>query len=148
MADSIEFTDRYQALGIPYPSQLAVCLGHCEGTGFVPVYLAPDREPGPDECRPAEQEADPRLAALWREAEAAEPSDDGWHFVRCPDCRATGRQQGWAPWIFLRNLPRVLHGKARFARFHLLSTSSWRKDVPHWRWFNLRLVLRILFRSW
>jgi hypothetical protein len=148
MSGDIEFTDRYRALGIPYPSALTVCRGQCEGTGMVPVYMESSREPHAGECRPVEQEEDPRLAALWQEAEAAHPADDGWHFVRCPDCAATGRQQGWLPWIFLRNLPRVLAGKARFARFHLFSTYSWRRDVPHWRWFNIRIVLRILLRSW
>jgi hypothetical protein len=28
---------------------------------------------------------------LWAEAEASEPTDDGYHFVTCPDCHGTGR---------------------------------------------------------
>jgi hypothetical protein len=70
----MEFTDRYQALGIPYPDPETVCKGDCEGTGYVPV---------------AELETDPVLARLWQEAEEAEPSDDGWHFVICPTCNGT-----------------------------------------------------------
>jgi hypothetical protein len=73
----IEFTDRYQALGIPYPDPETVCLGQCEGTGFVPV-KADDEE----EC----------FRELWRQAEIKSPSDDGWHFVKCPDCNGTGKR--------------------------------------------------------
>lgn len=77
MADEIEFTDRYQALGIPYPKLETMCLGQCEGTGFVPV-MANDE--------------DETFRSLWREAEEKSPSDDGWHFVKCPDCNGTGKR--------------------------------------------------------
>ncbi len=33
----IEWSDRYQALGMPYPDPKTVCRGQCEGTGFVPT---------------------------------------------------------------------------------------------------------------
>ena len=71
----IEFTDRYQALGIPYPDPDTVCHGQCEGTGWVPIARDDTREP---------------WRALWLEAEAKQPTDDGWHFVKCPDCGGTG----------------------------------------------------------
>jgi len=71
-----EFTDRYQALGIPYPK--CECNGQCEGTGFVPVTKDDTEEP---------------FRTLWLEAEAKEPSDDGWHFVKCPDCNGTGKRK-------------------------------------------------------
>ena len=32
----IEWSDRYKALGIPYPDPKTVCKGQCEGLGFVP----------------------------------------------------------------------------------------------------------------
>src|SRR4051794_27035817 len=32
----IEFTDRYQAAGVPYPSSDTVCTGQCEGIGCYP----------------------------------------------------------------------------------------------------------------
>jgi len=71
-----EFTDRYKDLGIPYPDPETMCGGQCEGTGVVPV-----EKNDPDE----------RFRKLWEEAEAKEPTDDGWHFVKCPDCNGTGK---------------------------------------------------------
>lgn len=75
----ITFTDRYQALGIPYPDPSTVCTGQCEGTGWVPIFRDED---------------DPIFMALWNEAHA-EPHEedcDGWHFVTCPDCHGTGKR--------------------------------------------------------
>ncbi len=71
----IEFTDRYQALGIPYPDPKTMCKGQCEGTGIVPVPKDDMEEP---------------FRTLWMEAEVKEHSDDGWHFVKCPDCNGSG----------------------------------------------------------
>lgn len=71
-----EFTDRYQALGIPYPDTATMCQDQCEGTGFVPV---------------AKDDAEEPWRTLWVEAEAKSPSDDGWHFVKCPSCGGTGK---------------------------------------------------------
>lgn len=76
----VEFTDRYQALGIPYPDAETMCLGMCEGTGYVPVKK--------------DEEDDKRLVELWEEQEKIEPSDDGWHFVLCPDCNGTRLRKG------------------------------------------------------
>jgi hypothetical protein len=77
----IEWTDRYHALGIPDPELAAMCDGPCEGTGWVPVYS---------------DEADPRYAALWQEAEAKAPTGEagGGHLVDCLDCLGTGRKLG------------------------------------------------------
>lgn len=74
----IEFTDRYQALGIPCPDPLTVCKGQCEGTGFVPV---------------ASDDLNDPWFRLWREAHraAGEHECDGYHFVRCPDCAGSGK---------------------------------------------------------
>jgi hypothetical protein len=85
----VEFTDRYQALGLPYPDPATMCDSQCEGTGVVPVYMTPVRAARPDEVRPIEEESDPRLIALWQQAEAREAATDGWHFVTCPDCNGT-----------------------------------------------------------
>jgi len=82
----LEFTDRYQALGIPYPDPATVCPGQCEGTGMVPVKIR-NKERGLH----GPVETDPRLIALWKVAEKESPSDDGWHFVQCPDCRGSGK---------------------------------------------------------
>lgn len=101
----MEFTDRYQAMGMPYPDVATMCQGQCEGTGFVPVKNG--------------DHSDPQLAAAWREQHAeahtwrlalvhlwravtrldrvylrmAWERDlpcDGWHFVRCPACKGSG----------------------------------------------------------
>lgn len=80
---------RYEALGISWPDPETMCLGQCEGTGVVPVYGSDRKgEPKENEVRPVD-EPDPVLRALWLEAEAKEPADDGWHFVVCPDCKGT-----------------------------------------------------------
>ena len=71
-------TDRYKAIGIPYPDPETMCDGQCEGTGFVPVGRLDNDEP---------------WHTLWLEAEAESPTEDGWHFVRCPDCNGTGRKE-------------------------------------------------------
>lgn len=65
-----------------------MCEGLCEGMGCVPI---------------ARGEDDPRFAALWLAAEARKPTDDGWHFVVCPDCNGTRLKpgvpvpEGWPP---------------------------------------------------
>ena len=79
----IQFTDRYEALGIPHPDPATMCLGQCEGTGTVPVCM------GREANTPNE---DTRLVDLWRRAEAEKASPDGWHFVKCPECEGTGKR--------------------------------------------------------
>jgi hypothetical protein len=74
------FTDRYQSLNIPYPNPKTVCQGQCEGTGWVPVYIGCDYQ----------GETDLQLIEAWHDAEDENPTDDGWHFVRCPACGGTG----------------------------------------------------------
>ena len=71
-----EYADRYTALGIPYPDVKTMCNGQCEGTGWVPVSSGDDEEP---------------WHSLWLEAEEKKPSTDGSHFVKCPDCKGTGK---------------------------------------------------------
>lgn len=96
--DTIEFTDRYGPEGPP--SLRLGCRGDCEGTGYVPVYMPEgdtrESHAGLVRLNYGEDEvgADDQLAALWRAAEAAKPSGDGWHFVKCLDCGGTGRTQG------------------------------------------------------
>jgi hypothetical protein len=69
----LESSDRYQALGLPYPDPSTMCQGDCEGTGVVPVLST-----------------DPRYRELWAEAQARQPTKDSWHFVTCLDCHGTG----------------------------------------------------------
>jgi len=86
-----EVSDRYTALGIPHPDPETMCDGHCEGTGWVPVYMAEgDKRDDPKLARVSgPDEDDPRLITLWHMAEEANPADDGWHFVLCPDCNGS-----------------------------------------------------------
>jgi hypothetical protein len=97
--EEIIFTDRYQALGIPYPNPKTVCKGDCEGMGIVPV---------------RSNDTDPAYRNLWKEAHKNAHSIkqivriawkykdvtrlwkgfacDGWHFVKCPKCNGTGKE--------------------------------------------------------
>lgn len=119
MSNTIEFTDRYDALGIPRPSLLTVCREHCEGTGYVPVFLAEGRTRTETPMSILmDDEQDPRLAAAWLAAETESPTDDGWHFVKCPDCDGTGRTKGF--WPRLRQVGFWLHKKWEFTRHHVL----------------------------
>ncbi len=74
---NIECTDRYKATGTPYPDVKTMCEGQCEGMGCVPIDKDDMEEP---------------FHTLWLEAEAKKPSDDGCHFVKCPDCNGTGKK--------------------------------------------------------
>jgi hypothetical protein len=92
----MEVFDRYSALGIPLPDPATMCQSQCEGTGWVPVkmeYLATSR--GWDASRWAGED-DPRLVGAWFLAHDRCPwlfePCDGWHFVKCPDCKGTGRR--------------------------------------------------------
>lgn len=85
----VEFYDRYSACGMDLPDPKTMCKGQCEGMGCVPT--------GPPEgyvkegklCCPSDNEEPWRT--LWLEAEEKEPSEDGWHFVTCPDCNGSGK---------------------------------------------------------
>lgn len=70
-----EFVTRYDALGMALPNPETMCLGECEGTGWVPV---------------SQYEDDEHYRAAWLAAEKENPSDDGWHFVKCLTCGGTG----------------------------------------------------------
>ena len=90
--NEFEFTDRYDALGIPPPDLKTMCEGQCEGTGFMPIYNAVgDNRKKKKSCH-VDSEKNPILLKLWQEAENAEPADDGWHFVKCSDCDGGGKK--------------------------------------------------------
>jgi len=79
LPEGIEITDRYQALGIPYPDVETMCEGQCEGTGVVPVSAEDREEP---------------WRSLWLAAEAKKPAGkNGTHYVMCPDCDGTGKKK-------------------------------------------------------
>lgn len=114
----IEFTDRYKALGIPYPEPETMCNGQCEGTGWIPVYC----KITPANTSMCEKEEDERLIQAWEKAHAEAHNltgilktcmdflkngkikwavshlwqdwkCDGWHTVECPDCNGTGKRR-------------------------------------------------------
>ncbi|KKM79799.1 hypothetical protein LCGC14_1346200 [marine sediment metagenome] len=110
---NIEFTDRYQTLGIPYPDPETVCRGQCEGTGMVPIHANEGEELYRMLWREKHAEGCTTrgiLAGLLR-AKSTTPTgtlkyvwwllrrlvtpwsrcDDGWHFVWCPDCGGSGK---------------------------------------------------------
>lgn len=71
---TFKYTDRY---GGNWPDPKTVCPGDCEGMGCIPVH---------------KEEDDPVLLKLWQAAERLKPSDDGYHFVKCPTCNGTGKR--------------------------------------------------------
>ncbi len=71
----IEYADRYGSTTPCDPATM--CLGECEGTGWVPIAAEDYEEP---------------WRTLWLEAERKEHAPDGWHFVKCPDCGGTGKR--------------------------------------------------------
>ena len=96
----LEFTDRYDALGVPRPYPETMCRGQCEGTGWYPEN---------DQNSVLWQDAHAKrcnfrgwLGAMWENRR--DPSTvwyviksgwkcDGWHFVKCPDCDGTGKRK-------------------------------------------------------
>jgi hypothetical protein len=144
----VQFTDRYEALGIPQPNLHTVCRGQCEGTGAIPVFIdtpAATARRGASGVKSSDA-TDPRLVELWQQAEDAAPADDGWHFVTCPDCAGTGKRRGRFP--RLRNLPHVLYCRWRFFRGCVLNMDC-RVD-PGGRWSrlkHLKLALPILLKG-
>jgi hypothetical protein len=94
MEGNVEYTDRYQALGIAEPDIATVCPGDCEGTGMVPIYVGPSWDQAVSTAPVSEVQAgtDARYLDLWQAAEREAPSADGWHFVQCLDCHGSGRR--------------------------------------------------------
>lgn len=84
----IQFTDRYEAIGIQYPNSKTMCKGHCEGTGYVP-----HKKRGIGDLDILPQPDDVIFDKLWEEAHSKPHKEkcDGWHFVKCPDCKGTGK---------------------------------------------------------
>ncbi|MEM8603794.1 MAG: hypothetical protein AAGF24_08165 [Cyanobacteria bacterium P01_H01_bin.121] len=80
----MEVTSRYEALGIPLPDPRTMCKT-CQGTAYVPI------------DRTLLDELGEPWRSLWHQAEAENPSDDNWHFVKCPHCGGTGKR-GSAKW--------------------------------------------------
>lgn len=92
----IELTDRYHALGIPYPDPQTMCKGQCEGIGYYPVkenevenvyevkMWSREHE---KTCNNIRWRIKRLFTKYWRDAFR---ECDGWHFIKCPDCNGTG----------------------------------------------------------
>lgn len=91
LRESIVVSDRYTALGIPHPDPKTMCKAQCEGTGWVPVYM-PEGDTREGGARSALTQEDTALIELWHAAESERPTEDGWHFVKCPACEGTGKR--------------------------------------------------------
>ena len=93
---SAKFGDRYSALGMDLPDPKTMCKGPCEGTGVVPIkgfaWEQKAKGMGGLVSMGGPSSADERYQKLWDEAEAKEATDDGWHFVKCLDCKGTGKR--------------------------------------------------------
>ena len=85
---TIQFTDRYDACGLPQPGPDSC--KECEAMGCFPVYIHKgNTEFKPNDCRPLTDEDNPDYIAAWEAAEREEPCYDGWHFIECPHCGGT-----------------------------------------------------------
>lgn len=88
------FVDRYSALGMEPPNPETMCKGECEGTGYVPTYNPEFKFPedGKERCHPSDTTPlSSALLVLWNAAEQENPTDDGWHFIKCPECNGSGK---------------------------------------------------------
>jgi len=91
MRDPLVWTDRYLALGIPYPDPETMCQGYCEGVGRYPVRVTV--ETSPEDLRDW-------LAAhedTCRNPRGGYFACDGWHFIVCRDCGGTGKRNPGSP---------------------------------------------------
>lgn len=79
---TIEFTDRYQAIGMKYPDPKTMCSGDCEGIGRYPVKMSDD------DLTPHE---DQEIARVLQENK--QDLSDGYAFIKCRECNGTGLRQ-------------------------------------------------------
>ena len=80
----MEFTDRYQATGTPYPDETSCT--ECEGMGLYPV-RASDLN-----MRAVESPTGGLLVIGQTEENGSPMEDDGWLIVQCPHCEGTKKK--------------------------------------------------------
>lgn len=84
-----EVSTRYGTGADALPDPATMCPGACEGTGYIPVNF---REPAPGKAYYVySDEEEAAWRPLWEAAEALHPSEDGWQFIPCQICGATGK---------------------------------------------------------
>lgn len=90
----IQFTDRYEATGIPYPDPETMCR-RCEGMGFYPV-MGLGMHSNYDASFMTDDDFEDQ--EIWYEYHNRgnfikrfihKMRCDGWHFIKCPDCKGT-----------------------------------------------------------
>ncbi len=88
----IEFTDRYKAMGIPYPDPKTMCKGHCEGTGVYPMFILVQHPKSDLVNLPSREYAEEEKQFWIEEHQRCKGTNncDGWHFIKCSDCNGTG----------------------------------------------------------
>ena len=82
--------------GIPLPNPKTMCKGQCEGTGWYPtqgrnrkgqiVYITEIYDIDLKLWDEAHNKGN-FFQRLWHKFHC-----DGWHFVKCPDCKGTGKR--------------------------------------------------------
>jgi len=101
---NIIIKDRYNG-NLPNPETM--CKGQCEGRGWVPIKKDDMQEP---------------FRTLWLEAEKEKPSEDGWHFVKCPNCNGTGEE--------IKDFIRFdLNSSSEWGHYRLVNPASFKKDL-------------------
>lgn len=143
----VEYVDRYSATGRPYPKKLTVCGGQCEGMGCYPVW---GHEPLPSYyekyphmvtfVRPMDEMSEYESSEVERIRAEEGDEEDGTYFVKCPDCKGTGKIPLWRG---LRRIPREIGRSLSFIRNTIFEVQ------PGWTlWQNVRMVLGIAVRGW
>lgn len=111
----MNITSRYEALGMDLPNPKTMCKGHCEGIGYYPTQGRNRKQTDLcvtkvdekdlilwDEAHAEDHKITYKLKVLWEWIRTGQFSwrsrisylfegCDGWHFVKCPDCKGTGK---------------------------------------------------------
>ena len=84
---NIIVSDRYSATGRLHPDPETVCEGKCEGMGIYPLQRG---ELNAEACKAKGG----RLVVIGQVDNYGHPlPEDSWVFVRCPDCKGTGKRK-------------------------------------------------------
>jgi hypothetical protein len=129
---TIKFTDRY---GGRTPSWLRGCFGECEALGFYPV-----QGDVKGDLSVFQGLSGYELREVRRIKKERGPSDDGWYFVRCPDCHGTGRCS-W--WITMTRIPEWFMRGVRWCWFNGPNSPNWSghpSTYPQRAWLTFKIA--------